>query len=546
MEGQYTKTQVVEAVKAAHAAGDIAAANELAAYADTLPEDVEVTPLADKLEATFQENATEFLDRIDVLNEDEYNTASAYVGAGISQLVSAGGDVAMDLVTSGLSHLPESFKAPPRKALAYLANSDAGKAGIAAAIKGAEAYDEWKTENPQEAERLRQVVDVGAILFPRGNPVRPRAVVNFRKKSMDIRQREIGDSMRPPVTQNLNQWDESSMLSGGREAIYKPNAQEMEMYRVIDETVSEYNPGRTARYNNARVLEKVEDLKTKLDDDIVTAGNPAADVAQLKQDLSDSLANILEHEGMGLTSDAETVAKRVLDEAYKLIDASDGTALGLLNARRDLDKVVARVRGLSAYDPARDSGISVAVQRARTLINGEVDRVAHSANVSDSLYRQSTLLKATDRLQENARSEGTNALRRVVARIQDLPFVGTTVAGMAATAGVVGAATGNAGLIGLGLTAAGIVIAGKTVPYATKAGRKIITEILDGSRKAINAAQKSEVAKLKADRAILVEYLREQMRAGAELGYEGAEIPERDTRATNMPDIPKGTFQNVN
>jgi len=134
--------------------------------------------LVERLGQTLEER-TAIKDRIiQQLGTGEISTPSAVlqmvgkVGAGtvseaIGEAVSSGIDVAGDIISA---ITPDVIEQPIKEfgasALSTVLNSDLGKAGIAAAEQGFEAYTEFKEEHPEAAGNIEAVVDIGALVGP--------------------------------------------------------------------------------------------------------------------------------------------------------------------------------------------------------------------------------------------------------------------------------------------------------------------------------------------------------------------------------------------
>ena len=521
----YTHEQLTEGVRKAAEAGDNVAANELAAMAAAMPaaqpepvleldtESPITQSLLESMGGTLEENAQELSDRYTGMSEanrlgtiDDGMGAVGATRATLSQGIRTGGGLAGDVLSFGWDHLPDYIKDPIKTTAEDVWNFVKEVPGVqqamAVATEGAQAYDEWAAANPQDAEVAAGTVDIAAVMFPRINPVRPYAVGKANAAVLKDKRGQVATMLRPDPNTGDGRWRETGM-GNGRAAVYEPVPAETEMYEIV-ETVKGINPKRTHRKNAEVVLDDVNASKAELDARIINQGNPEIDLEDVKAELIERTAKLPQQEGLALVGDAEKVANRVLEEAFRILDESDGSALGLLNARRKFDEVVRRVRGDGVYDPTRESGIAAASRIVRGVLNERVKDAVPNANVHDLLNRQHRLIQAHDILDSNAKKEAKNVWGRAIQRLKDTDLLPSTVLALSATGT---AAMESVSLGAAVLGAAGIYVGGKMIAGGTRQSKKIIATVVQSLNKAIDKAQGSEVAKLKADRAMLVEYM---------------------------------------
>lgn len=475
--------------------------------ANTGPPQEPPMPISEELMGDLSTNWDELGERLGGVYERS-GSPSEYAQTTMSQGVRTFGDTVGTLLKHGWKALPDFLTEPTETSIdefqEYMLQYPTVQDGIQAAQEGMEAYEKWKEANPYDANMAENTIDIAAVMFPRVNPIRPTAVKVVNQSALGAKVARVQETLEPEPNTGPGTWDETSRATGAR-AVYDPTPPEIEMYEIV-EAIPEYNPNRSSRKNAATVRKHVDTYKAETDRRILDNGNPQIDVNSVKEELSQQMSSILDGDGMGLMPNAERVAERVLTEAYKIIDASDGTALGLLNARRKIDDIIRKTRGKGAYDADRINGVDAAARIARTLLNDSVIDAVPDANVHDLLNKQHQLLKAHDILNTKAIKEPKNAWGRLMKSLKDMDLVPATVLGLGATAGTAGNLLGAGAAASIAIGAGGLYVGGKLLNPTNS--KRVLGSVLEATNKAINKAQKSQVAKLKADRALLLEYMR--------------------------------------
>ncbi len=335
-----------------------------------------------------------------------------------------------------------------------LANPVAQK-GLEAAKSGLETYNAWAKENPDWAESLEDIVSITPLA--RAANFRPRGETYIRKLNKEgdsNKKRRVFDMLRP-VNKDLSK--DKYFENDKGVIIWDPSTWTRE---IIDETtkVEGVSPNRSF-VHNINALEAAVDAERKSLDARIAKSEKPINLQSVKTGLANKVNN-LESETL-LVGDALTTGMRVYKRAAQLLDESDGTALGVLNARRKLDEWV---RGQSnVYDAAKESATSIALKDIRGYLNDVVSDNVKSARVKQSLTKQHKLLTATDMLLEKAAREADTRFGRLIQKIENettlkLP---TTPLAQAATIGAAGTAVGMGGGAGLAVAGGlGAVLAG--------------------------------------------------------------------------------------
>jgi hypothetical protein len=129
-----------------------------------------------------------------------------------------------------------------------------------------------------------------------------------------------------------------------------------------------------------------------------------------------------------------------------------GLGSNLLQIRKDFDDWVREQKGSSVFDPTKESGFTTANRDIRTTINAFIDEKAPSANVKESLAKQTALYKAMDTIVPKAALEADTALRRALdvwTKIIGIKSRGIQILAAAYGIGGLGAAATFAGPVAL-------------------------------------------------------------------------------------------------
>jgi len=436
---------------------------------------------------------------------DPASKATMLASEAIQGVGGAGVDLISTLWSQGLPDaLKEKAKTKAGEVKDWAMESPTVRAGLEAAMSGIENWSAFAKDNPADARQIEAVFDVGALAFPRVNPVPDKLLATTGKAVLKDKKKLVAKALQPEPNTGPGTWRETS-AAGGRAAKYEPTPGEREMYDVVS-TVPGLDPSRTSRHAVEKVTDEIGATADRLVKAVHDGGNPPVDVQALKDRILVEMQDLPNQaQGIGLIGDAGRVAQNVLEESAKLIDASDGTAAGLLAARKEFDRLLKRVRGDGVFNAERESGISAASRVVRDALNETVDAAVPSAKVHDLLNRQRQLYVSLDTYVPKAQKEAGNAISRVVEKIRANPAIPGTIlsAGMAASF-----LMANAMAAGLTAGALGLYVGGKALPGGIAASKKAVHELLRATDKMIGSAQELGDAGLRADRAILLDYLK--------------------------------------
>lgn len=382
------------------------------------------------------------------------------VAGGIADTIGQG------VVDTAKAVTPDQVKDDIVAGVQWATETPAGKAAMSAFTAGGEAWAAYEKRHPQNAKTIAAVMNVGGLV---GLPSMSHKVTKLGDDMVEAgakgHQRRVGNMLAP--LDMLSDRAKGTTDEGGlmtlRAATYTHSPSSM---RVVNEVASvpKVNPHRSLRYNRARVLDAVESQKNQLDQAIVQAGNPAINKDAILDDLFkkiDSLDNL--DETLTLSGNAKGFAEKMMYKAYDFIDASDGTTLGLLNARRQLDEWIKEFSS-KGYDLDAANAKTVAHKIVRNQINDAVDASVESVPVKELLHKQHRLLSGAFDLETKmvASNEGKNMLGRALQQLSGGSHVGpvgayTIASGVAGGAGFTlsgGSLAAAAAAGGLGLLAA--------------------------------------------------------------------------------------------
>ncbi len=407
----------------------------------------------------------------------------------------------------------------------WIVNNPVAQAGWSALSKGQEAWADFKEANPKDAEQLGTMVDTAFMLSPRA-PLQG-AANRVSEKALKLKsaatQQEF-DAIESGVTKMLEPVSRrgagKSTIQGWRgEKVYDPVDYEKE---IINEVA--YTPGVDPQLSYTEnfnfVDDHIERVAVGLDDLIREAGNPKVDTTALVGEL-DTLVKTLPDmdEAILLTGDAQKTAQQILRKAENLIKNSDGTATGVLQVRRDLDKWIDKITKGKAYDSDAVSATTVATDLVRTALNTKVSDAVPLVGVEDHLRQMHLLYGGRKIIDEKAYDEGLTAIARLyqsvhratgvsipttpLAQWATAAFGAASVAGLAA-APIAGPLVGAAGAVGLSAM-------GLRHYLKSPAPKKQLAKLLETTAEAIRTVQDPALAgQLRADRMLILNLMQEE------------------------------------
>lgn len=552
---EYSREQLIDAMRRADAAGDIAVVNELAAKVEKLDKG----SVWASREAAGQYIPTDFSQRN---LEQEFGQAvgervgqtGPYIGEQFGEVMkgellpqeaimrSAFGrgalgtslDVLGETISYGgkkLSQItPDNYEwlyvNSLKEAIAPLTDNVVAEAAGKLMSSGVDWWFNFKQTNPRVAEDLEGVVNIAQVYTPKA--LKPPAPLPRSSRTVQLADELYGRAERQ-VNARRNEFVESLIQPEDN----KPNRLERQQRRIEDPKTGELSvdlsqtevemreilkttegvaPSRSLTGNINAIDERINKISTRLDQRLRDSG-VTLDTDSVLEELQGAVDNLLETSPT-LVGDAGKVAQRIFNEAERLIRNTDGSAASLLNVRRELDKWIKK-QGKDSWD-GNENAYSIAQKSVRDVLNKLVADAAPDVDTLESLRRQHLLLLAKDRLLPKAaeeldtklgrymnnilRSTGTSLPRTPLARYATIAAAGTTLGGAAFTGLLPYLAAGGI-MGGIGYTAYRGTVSPKT--------KKMLSFLLRNTDKAMKTTKVPEMKdQLALDRAFVIEMMK--------------------------------------
>ena len=399
------------------------------------------------------------------------------------------------------------------------------KEGLSAMQSGTESYQNWAENNPRLARNFDALANTALVASPvKTNPkTKSQSVLGATAKAIDEsaeqtiktrRQSFLEDLVRPAQTKGVREEQvkrttESGILNTKNIA---PSTSEAQAISAI-ENIPSVKPSNTLQknYNNisSELTKEAQNLSNTLKNSKVIIPKSEVD------DVFNSALKTLE-ESPVMVGDAAKTGARYINQAKNIVNNHPPTSLGLLNARKEFDQYVSRQKP-KILDPATENAASIAVKEVRQSLNNLIASKNPQVAVRDSLSRQSSMYTALDNIGKKAADEGANAIARMsqsIDRILGQRSKIMNVLGLAAGIGTFAVYTAYASQVSaLAYTLAGMYGGGKF--FMSPQFRKSIAATIRQADKAIKKATDPDTIKsLRADRALVVEMLRQANNSG--------------------------------
>ena len=399
------------------------------------------------------------------------------------------------------------------------------KEGLSAMQSGTESYQNWAENNPRLARNFDALANTALVASPvKTNPkTKSQSVLGATAKAIDEsaeqtiktrRQSFLEDLVRPAQTKGVREEQvkrttESGILNTKNIA---PSTSEAQAISAI-ENIPSVKPSNTLQknYNNisSELTKEAQNLSNTLKNSKVIIPKSEVD------DVFNSALKTLE-ESPVMVGDAAKTGARYINQAKNIVNNHPPTSLGLLNARKEFDRYVSRQKP-KILDPATENAASIAVKEVRQSLNNLIASKNPQVAVRDSLSRQSSMYTALDNIGKKAADEGANAIIRIsqsIDRILGQRSKIMNVLGLAAGIGTFAVYTAYASQVSaLAYTLGGMYAGGKF--FMSPQFRKSIAATIRQADKAIKKATDPDTIKsLRADRALVVEMLRQANNSG--------------------------------
>lgn len=550
----YSLEQLEGAIKLAYEEGNTEAVNSLSEYylyqrkkeKEEFSE-YKPTTMADvpkQLSSTYESGKQAFLENAQEFGEEalsgQYGTPKEAVLRGVGKaapVVGSAFEAAAKTVGQGLSLITydplEKWVAEQAKGIAFeIKESPSFRKGVAAAKKGIEHWNEFSEKEPEAASRVEDYFNVATLSIP-PTKVKPftegmdraanAATAAGVKQAKQRRDRFVYNIISPLKK------DKSDILRTKTTGFFRtftvtPSEFEKEIIEAVAK-VPTIKAGATFTDNSKALKEAIDKSAVSLIDDLKKAGNPSVDKDALLIDLQNSLEAVLDHEDFIIEGGSPKMAKAFVDKAMSFISESDGTAIGVLQARKNLDEFLnSKQVSLDAdYLNSKRSALKL----VRDKLNEYVDKSVPEVDVKSKLRKQYLMYNAWDNLSDRALDEAANGILRTYRNIQiasgtKLP---TTPLALAATASAGAGFLGGGLLVPIGATGAAAGVGALSIKgLASPAFKKQIGSLLRLTNDAIKKSKSVEmVEQLKADRLILISLLQNPTEEDQKVPYKGAQ-----------------------
>ena len=393
--------------------------------------------------------------------------AGAVHGGG--EIVDAVGKVAGDAYDT---FAPKVVKDTVKSVGKAVTDTDLYKGGVELLKDAQQSYQSWKKENPELGETTDDALEymgdatkIGTLMAPGpkvgptlkipGKPSLSRQLTRANKEAVKATRREkVLKMIEPADKKGMGNID----IDRRGKHVYQPHPWEQE---VADEIVKikDLKPNAPAARNHNVLRNEATKLREQLEGRIAKVGNPKIDKVALLTKMDDVAENLTDMPGgFALVGDSATSAKNMMIELRRIMEKSDGTALGVLQARRDFDAAIRKAYG-DVYNSSTEQAKHVANKWIRDTLNETVDDAVKGTDVLKNLQRQHKLLYAADEVLAKAHKERATTMGRLVDNIENkigmkipttpLALGSTAVVGAGVLAGTPVAAATAATLTGL-------------------------------------------------------------------------------------------------
>lgn len=219
-----------------------------------------------------------------------------------------------------------------------------------------------------------------------------------------------------------------------RNRVTEPNAQEQDIVKTLAPLPVN---GRNSLLKNYNIIEnenikEAQSLMTKLSKSQIPISQKNLDfrLAQARQNVLDNLF---------IGADGSNPAEDAINLAIKHINQNQLTASGVLQARKEFDAAIRKMKGDGVFVGEKQGQVQVAVQQVRQALNDSIAEAVPNAAVKESLRKQSNLYRAMDNIETKGGAEGKNVLSRFGSKVingvpgktaQAKAAVATTAAGL--------------------------------------------------------------------------------------------------------------------
>lgn len=415
--------------------------------------------------------------------------------------------------------VPDSISEPVKQkaseAFQAFSQTDSAKFGLSALNSGIEAWQDFKTENPNAAKTIESAANIGLVAAPvAGQTLRKPAVVLERKAGLQVAKKRrdfVNDLVRPKQTAKerlaeVGRTEEKGIL---RKSVRSLSPRQKDIAKEVSR-IKGVTSSRGLQFNYNQIVKENVKLAKALDKNIDIKKSVPLQRRAVNNSIDGAVEKLISTNPV-IVGNAETVAKRVATKAKQILADNPSTPQGVFRSRKQLDSWIKSQKGQKAFDPSMENALSVSIRTIRQSMNDIVDKAVPSASVKANLRRQNLLFDAMDNVAEKAASQGRNSVARAFeSLIQIVPLRNQAVqiAGTLAGVGIVGGSALFSPIIAAGLAAGGIIYAG-TRALLSPAAKKGLAQLLRLTDKAlVTTKEPSIIRALRADRAVIADIIK--------------------------------------
>jgi len=445
-------------------------------------------------------------------------TLTQTAGKGVVGLATdVAGFAAMEAGTSLYALLPQTVRKEigeyAGQAWNWAENDPSAQAAMHFAQEGAEVYNEWKQDNPQDARTFESVVNIGSILLPKRPkaPLDPDNLPFFMRGPQVLEAAIAADKKELAVNLLTPSKLSTEAIQEGRvtENIFRTRKEQLSRYDAeVADRISKlginpnYSTLRNSNIIQNEIGKEADNLAAFLKDIVIDSDALTTNLNAAVRDIKN---NIL------ITSDKnlENVVNQMAGKLNELLKNTDGSASSVLQVRKDFDNWVKSQVGSGAFGE-KVTAISTATKYFRNSLN---DTIKDQANrqvplnklgfVDDSLEKQAAYYRALEVLAPKIQQESKYAVGRLFQTIKQITGVAipTTLLGSLGLYGYYAQLSLNS-LLPVAVGSVGLAALSGVKGHTMK---RALGSTLTLANKAIEQTQDPVVRNiLKADRAVVI------------------------------------------
>lgn len=511
---QITQQQYQQAIKSALAAGDQAAAQELAQAAADLYGAPTTTPSVSDMfgpEMAARETLRGELERFgpevsrraqNVMGDDPSLIEKLYRAPelaliGGSQAARAGGAT---LSTYLSSWIPNSVKEGAEAVYDRIKDTEAFRLAAQAASLGDAGYQAFKERMPEAAERFESSVDVGLLFSPRPDipklDVAKRGAQKEATRLVRENKRNGVTLLLEPVTPEMRDvFEEKGVL---RTATWKPQ----EFDNLVIDTVTDMKgvkPNRSYTYNYREVQKEVDAAK-QTTDKIITAQNKAIDSDKFLEDMQGAVNEVLKDDIVRIaTGDIQKQLADLSEIVLESVQTRGSDLVGVLEVRRKFDDLINNFDGTP-------NAKSIAARKIRGVLNDTLKANTRGDKLHNLLTKQFHGITAMEDMLPKRNAEARDVVSRAVRNLQSVDLLPNTVLALGATGtAATGALGGALPALGVGALGATVYVGIQTLKARNRA--RIYASMLSAIDKAIPLTKGAALKELEMDRMLMVDLI---------------------------------------